>query len=78
MGKMRLNESVELSYISGYQDTLGKEIGWVTKPENKYIRSNEKSSGHEGDFYQMNFKIIYLEYSNVAKRLLLCGRYDLL
>ena len=78
MGKMRLNESVELSYISGYQDTLGKEVGWVTKPENKYIRSNEKSSGHEVGFYQMNFKIIYLEYSNVAKRLLLCGRYDLL
>ena len=50
MGKMRLNESVELSYISGYQDTLGKEVGWVTKPENKYIRSNEKSSGHEGAF----------------------------
>tara|TARA_B100001765_G_scaffold119592_1_gene74602 strand:+ start:298 stop:456 length:159 start_codon:yes stop_codon:yes gene_type:complete len=50
MGKMRFNESVELSYISGYQDTLGKEVGWVTKPENKYIRSNEKSSGHEGAF----------------------------
>ena len=77
MGKMRLNESAKLSYISGYQDTLGKEVGWVTKPENKYIRSNEKPSGHEVIFYQMNFKIIYLEYSNVAKRLLLCGRYDL-
>ena len=50
MGKMRFNESVELSYISGYQYTLGKEVGWVTKPENKYIRSNEKSSGHEGAF----------------------------
>jgi hypothetical protein len=50
MWKMRLNESAKLSYISGYQDTLGKEVGWVAKPENKYIRSNEKSSGHEGAF----------------------------
>ena len=78
MGKMGLNEPVKFSYISGYQGTLGKEVGRVAKPENKYIRSNEKSSGHEVGFYQMNFKIIYLEYSNVAKRLLLCGRYDLL
>ena len=75
---MRFNESVELSYISGYQDTLGKEVGWVAKPENKYIRSNEKSSGHEVGFHQMNLEIIYLELSNVAKHLLLCGRYDLL
>tara|TARA_B100001964_G_scaffold196810_1_gene221549 strand:- start:253 stop:411 length:159 start_codon:yes stop_codon:yes gene_type:complete len=50
MGKMRLNESVKLSYISCYQDTFGKEAGWVAKPENNYIRSNEKSSGHEGAF----------------------------
>ena len=77
MGKMRLNESVKLSYISGYQDTLGKEVGWVAKPENKYIRSNEKSSGH-GGLLPNEFQIIYLGYSNVAKRLLLCGRYDLL
>ena len=78
MGKMRLNESVELSYISGYQDTLGKEVGWVTKPENKYISNNEKPSGHEVVFHQMNLEVIYQEYSNVAKHLLLCGRYDLL
>ena len=78
MGKMRFNESVELSYISGYQDTLGKEVGWVTKPENKYISNNEKPSGHEVVFHQMNLEVIYQEYSNVAKRLLLCGRYDLL
>ena len=78
MGKMRFNESAELSYISGYQDTLGKEVGWVTKPEKKYIRNNEKSSGHEVGFHQMNLEIIYQEFSNVAKHLLLCGRYDLL
>ena len=78
MGKMGLNEPVELSYISGYQDTLGKEVGWVTKPKNKYINNNEESSGHEVGFHQMNLKIIYQEYSNVAKHLLLCGRYDLL
>ena len=78
MGKMRLNESVKLSYISGYRDTLGKEVGWVTKPENKYISNNEKPSGHEMVFHQMNLEVIYLGYSNVAKRLLLCGRYGLL
>ena len=75
---MRLNESVKLSYISGYQDTLGKEVGWVTKPENKYVRNNEKHSGHEMVFHQMNLEVISLGYSNVAKRLLLCGRYGLL
>ena len=78
MGKMRFNESAELSYISGYQDTLGKEVGWVKKPEKKYIRNNEKSSGHVVGFHQMNLEIIYQEFSNVAKHLLLCGRYDLL
>ena len=78
MGKMRFNESVELSYISGYQDTLGKEVGWVKKPEKKYISNNEKPSGHEVGFHQMNLEIICQEYSNVAKHLLLCGRYDLL
>jgi len=78
MGKMRFNESVELPYVSGDQDILGKEVGWVKKPEKKYIRNNEKSSGHEVGFHQMNLEIIYQEYSNVAKHLLLCGRYDLL
>ena len=78
MGKMRLNESVELPYVSGDQDTLGKEVGWVKKPENKYIRNNEKSPGHAVGFHQMNLEIIYQEYSNVAKHLLLCGRYGLL
>jgi hypothetical protein len=52
MGKVGLNEPVKLSYISGYQDTFGKEVGRVAKPENKHIRSNEKSSGHRGDFTQ--------------------------
>ena len=78
MGKMRLNEPVELPYVSGNRDILGKEVGWVKKPEKKYIRNNEKSSGHEVGFHQMNLEIIYLELSNVAKHLLLCGRYDLL
>ena len=78
MGKMRFNESVELSYISGYPDALSKEVGWVTKPGNKYTSNNEKPSGHEVGFHQMNLEIIFLRYSNVAKRLLLCGRYDLL
>ena len=75
---MRFNESVELPYTSGDQDILGREVGWVTKPEKKYIRNDEKSFGHEVGFYQMNLEIIYQEYSNVAKHLLLCGRYDLL
>jgi|TARA_B110000196_G_C20896131_1_gene543706 hypothetical protein len=35
MWKMRLNESIELSYVSGGQDALGKKIGWIAKPENK-------------------------------------------
>jgi len=52
MGKMGLNEPVKLSYISCYQGTFGKEVGRVAKPENKHIRSNEKSSGHRGDFTQ--------------------------
>ena len=78
MGKMRLNESVELSYISDNLDILGKEVGWVKKPEKKYISNNEKPSSHEVVFHQMNLEVIYLGYSNVAKRLLLCGRYGLL
>ena len=75
---MRLNESVELPYVSGNRDILGKEVGWVKKTANKYIRNNEKSSGHEVGFHQMNLEIIYQEFSNVDKHLLLCGRYDLL
>jgi hypothetical protein len=47
-----LSESVKLSYISVYQDTLGKEVGWVANPENKYISNNEKSSGQEVGFHQ--------------------------
>ena len=78
MGKMRFNESVELPYIGGYQDTLGKKVGWVANPENKYISNNEKPFGYEVGFHQMNLEVIYLGYSNVAKRLLLCGRYGLL
>ena len=75
---MRLNEPVEFSYISGDRNILGKEVGLVAKEENKYISNNEKSSGHEVGFHQMNLVITYLELSNVAKHLLLCGRYDLL
>jgi hypothetical protein len=75
---MRLNEPVEFSYISGDRNILGKEIRWIAKPENKYARKNEKFPGHEVGFHQMKLEIIYQEYSNVAKRLLLCGRYDLL
>ncbi len=32
---MRLNESVELSYVGGGQDALGKKVGWIAKIENK-------------------------------------------
>jgi len=35
MWKMRLNQSIELSYVGGGQDILGKKIGWIAKKENK-------------------------------------------